>query len=133
MPAYWKQRSKIKVLIVDDEKLMRNLIAGVIREIGIVDISFAANGIAALEYTGNKLSPFDLIICDWEMPEMDGMEFLKQLQGIKYKTYFLMLTGKKTEANVLDALKGGVDAYIAKPFTPLQLRDRIKALIGEKF
>ena len=63
------------------------------------------------------------------MPQMDGLEFLKQLRAISYKTCFVMLTARKEISDILDAKEEGVDAYIAKPFTPLQLHDKIKALV----
>ena len=124
-----KKISELNVLIVDDEMLMRNLIASVISEIGIINCSFAANGLVALELIEQPTSSFDMVICDWMMPQMDGLEFLKQLRAISYKTCFVMLTAREEISDILDAKEEGVDAYIAKPFTPLQLHDKIKALV----
>ena len=129
MSPQLKKISKLNVLIVDDDLLIRNLIASILNEIGITKISLAANGLVALERIEQPNSSFDLIICDWMMPQMDGLEFLKQLRAISYKTCFVMLTAKKEKSDVLDAKEEGVDAYIAKPFTPLQLHNKIKALV----
>ena len=128
-PQLKEKISKLNVLIVDDDLIMRNLIASVLSEIGIINCSFATNGLVALKRLKQLNSSFDLIICDWMMPEMDGLEFLKQLRANNYQTCFVMLTAKKEKTDILDAKDEGVDAYIAKPFTPLQLHDKIKALV----
>lgn len=124
-----KNISKLKVLIVDDEPTIRNLIAAVLHGMGISNLKFASNGLNAWETLEQSGSNFDMIICDWMMPEMDGLEFLKKVRADNYETCFVMLTSKKTKSDIVGAIEEGVDAYVAKPFTTNQLQDKINALV----
>jgi len=120
---------KLRVLVVEDEMFIRNLIDHVLKDIGFTRIVLAANGKAALDILNEPESHFDFIICDWMMPEMDGLELLKHVRAMSYKTCFVMLTAKVAQTDVSDAKLEGVDAYIAKPFAPLELHRKIEALV----
>ncbi len=120
---------KLSILVVDDEMLIRHLIEQVLKDIGFTKIVLAANGQVALDILHEPESHFDFIICDWLMPKMDGLELLKHIRAMSYKTCFVMLTAKVTKADVSDAKHEGVDAYIGKPFAPLELHKKIEALV----
>lgn len=120
--------SKLNVLVVDDEMLIRNMIELILKDMGFKRIVMAANGAAALEILMEPETSFDFIICDWMMPEMDGLELLRQLRAINCRSRFVMLTAKVDQTDVLDAKHEGVDGYISKPFAPLDIHKKIEAL-----
>ncbi|MDD5244903.1 MAG: response regulator, partial [Syntrophorhabdaceae bacterium] len=115
----------MKVLVVDDFATMRKIIKNVLKQINVDSVLEAENGKHAL--TVLKGDTVDLIISDWIMPEMTGIEFLKackQDEEIK-KIPFIMVTAEAQKDNIMEAIKSGVDNYIVKPFTPEKLKDAI--------
>ncbi len=124
----------MKVLVVDDFATMRKIIKNVLKQISIENVLEAENGKHALSVLGTE--EVDLIISDWIMPEMTGIEFLKACKGdenIK-KIPFIMVTAEAQKDNIMEAIKSGVDNYIVKPFTPDKLReaiDKAKAKVGK--
>lgn len=124
----------MKVLVVDDFATMRKIIKNVLKQISIENVLEAENGKHAL--TVLKNDAVDLIISDWIMPEMTGIEFLKACKAdetIK-KIPFIMVTAEAQKDNIMEAIKSGVDNYIVKPFTPDKLReaiDKAKAKVGK--
>lgn len=124
----------MKVLVVDDFATMRKIIKNVLKQISIENVVEAENGKHALAVLQND--PVDLIISDWIMPEMTGIEFLKACkadENIK-KIPFIMVTAEAQKDNIMEAIKSGVDNYIVKPFTPDKLReaiDKAKAKVGK--
>jgi two-component system chemotaxis response regulator CheY len=123
----------MRVLVVDDFATMRKIIKNVLKQISIENTVEAENGRMALQTL--KSDSVDLIISDWIMPEMTGIEFLracKEDPSIK-NIPFIMVTAEAQKDSVVEAIKGGVDNYIVKPFTPEKLQDAIdkaKARIG---
>ena len=124
----------MKVLVVDDFATMRKIIKNVLKQIDILNVLEAENGKHALTVLKNE--SVDLIISDWIMPEMTGIEFLKACKAdetIK-KIPFIMVTAEAQKDNIMEAIKSGVDNYIVKPFTPDKLReaiDKAKAKVGK--
>jgi two-component system chemotaxis response regulator CheY len=115
----------MKVLVVDDFATMRKIIKNVLKQINIENVLEAENGKHALAVLKNDT--VDLIISDWIMPEMTGIEFLKACKAdetIK-KIPFIMVTAEAQKDNIMEAIKSGVDNYIVKPFTPDKLREAI--------
>lgn len=115
----------MKVLVVDDFATMRKIIKNVLKQINIEDVLEAESGKHALSVLKNDT--VDLIISDWIMPEMTGIEFLKACKGDDaYKGIpFIMVTAEAQKDNIMEAIKSGVDNYIVKPFTPDKLKDAI--------
>jgi two-component system chemotaxis response regulator CheY len=124
----------MRVLVVDDFATMRKIIKNVLRQISIENVVEAENGKHGL--TLLKKEEIDLIISDWIMPEMTGIEFLKACkedEEIK-KIPFIMVTAEAQKDCIMEAIKSGVDNYIVKPFTPDKLRaaiDKAKERIGK--
>ncbi len=115
----------MKVLVVDDFGTMRKIVRNVLKQIGLPDVVEAEDGKQALEIL--RREPIDLIISDWMMPVMTGIEFLRACKGdgdLK-KTPFIMVTAEAAKENVIEAIKAGVDNYIVKPFTPDKLQETI--------
>ena len=118
-----------KVIFVEDSPTMRRIIMNSLNKIGISQIIEAENGVDALEKIGDQ--DFDMVITDWNMPEMNGEELVKELRSSsKYKeTPILMITTRGMQDDVMSAIKMGVNGYIVKPFTP----EVLKKKMGEIF
>lgn len=118
------------IITVDDSSTMRRIIKNTLMKIGFSNILEAGHGIEALEVLAkNKV---DLIITDWNMPEMDGLTFVKALRAkSEYKEIpILMVTTEAAKEDILTALRSGVNNYIVKPFTPETLQEKVFKLLG---
>jgi len=121
----------MRVLIVDDFPTMRRILKNVLRQIHIENTLEAQNGKEALDLL--RREQVDLIVCDWLMPEMTGIELLRackddpQISNIP----FIMVTAEAQKKAVMEAIKAGVDNYITKPFTPERLQDAIGKVMGK--
>ncbi len=118
-----------KVIFVEDSPTMRRIIMNSLNKIGINQIIEAENGVDALEKISDQ--EVDMVITDWNMPEMNGEELVKELRASsKYKeTPILMITTRGMQDDVMSAIKMGVNGYIVKPFTP----EVLKKKMGEIF
>ncbi len=121
--------SDLKVLFVDDSPTMRRIIQNSLNKIGYTDLIAAEHGADALE----KLEgvEVDLIITDWNMPEMNGEQLVVKLrEDPKYKDKpILMVTTRGMKEDVITAVKIGVNGYVVKPFTPEVLKKKISDII----
>lgn len=108
----------MKILIVDDSKAMRMLVQRALRQAGLEDLHFAeaTNGSEALEIA--TADPFDLILSDWNMPEMSGLDLLRALRAAGSKVAFGFITSDSSEAMRHTALRSGAKFVVVKPFTP---------------
>ena len=122
--------SKVNVLIVDDASFIRDLMKkGLRSQFPSIQLEEAVNGRKAQQIIAAQ--SFDLILCDWEMPEMSGLELLSWFrQQVEYKAVpFIMVTSRGDKENVVQAIQAGVTDYIGKPFTQEQLITKVsKAL-----
>jgi two-component system chemotaxis response regulator CheY len=119
----------LKVLLVDDSAVMRKMITRTLRQAGIDlgEVLEASNGVEALEVlTGHVV---DLILCDWNMPEMDGLTFLKEARK-QYQTPVVMLTTESSQEKISEAMAAGANAYISKPFTPEKIGTSLSQVLG---
>ena len=124
--------SQIKALIVDDSSVMRKIVERSLRQAGL-DLSSvleAGNGAEALGILDTH--PVDLILSDINMPIMDGLEFVRQLQTIEKLrgVPVVMITTEGSESNVVQALSLGAKGYIRKPFTPDQVKEHVLPVLG---
>ena len=119
----------IKVLIVDDFATMRKVIRNLLKQVGYEDIVEAEDGVMALKAL--KSQKIDVIVSDWNMPNMTGLELLKAVRADPdlAKTPFLMVTAEALQDNVVAAVKAGVNNYIVKPFTAEVLNEKIKKIM----
>lgn len=115
----------MKFLVVDDSSTMRRIIKNSLKRIGYEDVEDAENGREALE----KLSGIDIILTDWNMPEMDGLEFVKQVRAQNKTIPILMVTTNAAKDDIVEALKNGVNNYIVKPFTPETLKEKVETVL----
>jgi len=123
--------SGIAVLIVDDSSVMRKIVERALRQAGlnltrVVEAGTGREGLAAL-----SRDRVDLIVSDINMPAMDGLEFLRQIQAQRLApgVPVVMITTESGEEHVREALLAGAQGYIRKPFTPDQVRDRVLPLL----
>ncbi len=122
--------TKLKVLVVDDMLTMRKVVSKILREIGFTDIHEACDGREAWEKfkAAEAGIPYGLVISDWNMPNMSGLEFLKQVRADEKlkKTPFLLVTAEAEATQVAEAVKSGVDQYVVKPFSKESLRAKLE-------
>jgi two-component system, chemotaxis family, chemotaxis protein CheY len=124
----------IRALIIDDSSVMRKIVERSVRQAGIelTKVFEAGNGAEALGVL--KENQVDLILCDINMPVMDGLEFIKQLPGVANAkdVPVVMITTEGSETHVMQALSCGARGYIRKPFTPEQVREQVMPVLGGK-
>ena len=120
---------QLNILVVDDHQLTRTMVKAILRGIGFENVAQAENGSAAVEHImGN---PVDLIICDWNMPDGNGLEVLRTLRADTrfQKLPFLMLTAEAYRENVMAAMQAGVTDYVIKPFTSDVLIEKLESVL----
>ncbi|HJQ29538.1 MAG TPA: response regulator transcription factor [Rubrobacter sp.] len=115
----------VKILVVDDERNLVKLIRGYLEREGF-EVYEALDGNAALEKAGS-VEP-DVVILDWMLPGMDGMEVLREIRRSS-EAYVIMLTARTEEMDRIVGLSAGADDYLIKPFSPGELVARIRAML----
>jgi len=122
--------TSIKILVVDDFATMRRIIKNLLKQLGFNNIEEAEDGMKAFQKC--KSEHFDLVISDWNMPNMTGIELLQAVRGDAAlgKTPFLMVTAEADKENVLLAIKMGVNNYIVKPFTADVLQEKLTKIFN---
>lgn len=125
-----KKIEDLKVLIIDDQPEVRTLVRDILTESGVTRTFEATNGKEAMLFLDADFESVNLIICDWNMPAMSGIDFLKQIRTVYPDMPFLMITGKSDKNSVLEAKVAGVSAFIRKPFSPEQLETKLKHLVS---
>jgi two-component system chemotaxis response regulator CheY len=121
--------AKIQALIVDDNRTFMSILISMVKTIGFRSIATADNGKDALQLLQTAKMPFDLVVCDWEMPKASGLDLLKSMRAARLHAAFLMVTGRADPESVVLAKQHGVDGYIVKPFSPAQLEAKLRATL----
>jgi len=118
----------VKILTVDDSSTMRRIIKNTLTRLGYDDIVEAEHGVDALA----KMAGVGLVLTDWNMPEMDGLTFVKALRSNpQYRDVpIIMVTTEAAKKEILEAIKAGVTDYIVKPFTPETLKEKIEKVLA---
>lgn len=124
-------RANLRVLVVDDDGDGVRIVRFVLREIGITQITSARDGDQAMAKLTMDPDDFDLIICDWVMPTLSGLDVLEGIRSMNNRVPFLMLTAKASTDAIVAAKKAGVTSYIVKPFTRIDLRTKILLLVDK--
>ncbi len=119
----------MKCLVVDDSATMRRIVSNALKSIGHTDLLEAGDGTEALEHADGSV---DLVITDWNMPNMGGLELVQELRkrSETAETPILMVTTRSVKEDILQAAQAGVNSYIVKPFTPQTLKEKIDEVIG---
>lgn len=119
--------SNYRVLVVEDNPSSRRLIVDVVKSMGIRQIYKAEDGLQAWAFFEDGVL-FDLVICDWMMPNMSGLDVLKQLRASHLDVPFIMITAKADDKDLLRAKRNGVNAIVRKPFQPVELIEAVQNL-----
>ncbi len=119
----------MRILVVDDSSTMRRIIINTLNKIGYSEIIEASNGREGLDRLA--VHAVDLVVTDWNMPEMTGIEFIRSLRaGDKTRALpVLMVTTNAAKDDIVEALKAGVNNYVVKPFTPDTIKEKIEAAL----
>ncbi len=122
----------MKVLVVDDFATMRKIVRNILKQIGFTNIIEADDGANALSII--KEDKIDFVVTDWNMPNMTGLELLKNIraQDNGKNLPVLMVTAEGLAENVVDAVKAGVDNYIVKPFTADTIQAKIEQIFAKR-
>ena len=121
----------MKVLIVDDYKTMLRILRNLLRQLGFMDVEEATDGSMALEVV--KQHDFGLIISDWTMEPMTGLQFLREVRADPKLKHipFIMVTAESKSENVIAAKEAGVSNYIVKPFNAETLKSKMVSVLGD--
>lgn len=117
-----------RVLVVDDFESMRRIVGQLLREMGFRDITLADDGATALALL--RQDDFGLLLTDWHMPQMDGLELVRAVRADPRLNAIpiLMVSAEATREQIIEAVRAGVNGYVVKPFTPQILRAKIGKL-----
>jgi len=120
----------MRILVVDDSKAMRMIVERTLRLAGYDEheIVHAANGVQAIEVIG--VEPPDLVLCDWNMPEMSGLDLLNALRGAGWHVPFGFVTSEAAPQMREQALAAGAMFLIAKPFTVQDFQDALDPVLA---
>lgn len=120
----------MKILVVDDMSTMRKILKNMLKKLGCTDLSEADDGAPAWEMIQEAHAagtPYQFIVSDWNMPQLTGLELLKNIRADESfsKLPFLMVTAEAEQANVITAVKAGVSNFVVKPFSIASLQEKI--------
>jgi two-component system chemotaxis response regulator CheY len=122
----------MRILVVDDFPTMRGMVRGLLKELGYANVVEAEDGVAGLSKLqgGN----FDVVISDWNMPNLDGLAMLKEIRADAALTHLpvLMVTAEARKENIIAAAQAGANGYIVKPFSAETLNEKLSKIIVKK-
>jgi two-component system chemotaxis response regulator CheY len=120
----------MRFLVVDDSSTMRRIIINTLNKLGYMDIVEAGNGREGVEKL--DAGAVDVIVTDWNMPEMSGIDFIRHIRSVPTTkdVPVLMVTTNAAKDDIVEALKVGVNSYVVKPFTPDTMKEKIQAVLA---
>ncbi len=118
-------KPNLKFLVVDDFSTMRRIVRNLLKELGFTNVDEAEDGVNALVKLRSE--SFDLVISDWNMPNMTGIELLRQVRADAALRHLplLMITAEAKKENIIEAAQAGASGYIVKPFTAATLDEKL--------
>ena len=122
---------KMKFLVVDDFSTMRRIVRNLLKELGFTNVDEAEDGQIALQKL-NSL-PFDFVVTDWNMPNMDGLQLLQAIRSSPSLSHLpvLMITAEAKKENIIAAAQAGASGYIVKPFTAATLAEKLQKIFDK--
>lgn len=124
-----KSLTQLCVLVVDDQSESRALLRNILSDIGINQIYEAQDGKTGLAFLDSSFDLIDVIMCDWNMPQMNGIDLLRQIRSTGANTPFMMITGRSDKTSVAEAKSLGVNVYVRKPYSPTQIEAKLRAVL----
>jgi two-component system chemotaxis response regulator CheY len=126
------QGKDLHFLVVDDFSTMRRIVGGLLKELGYGRVVEAENGRQAFERI--RSGSIGFVVTDWNMPEVTGLELLKQIRATPdhEKLPVLLITAEAKKENILEAAQAGADGYIVKPFTAQTLKEKLDKIFARK-
>ena len=119
----------MKALVIDDSMVMRKILIGALSQAGITDVVQAADGKEGVDAA--MAQDFGLILMDWNMPKMLGIDALKAIRASGRKVPVIMVTTEAEKSRVMEAIKAGANSYIIKPFEPGLIVSKIKSVLDK--
>lgn len=118
----------LKILVVDDFPTMRRIIRNLLKDLGYENVDEAEDGVMGLEKLRN--GSFDFVVSDWNMPNLDGLEMLKQIRADANLNALpvLMVTAEAKKENIIAAAQAGASGYVVKPFTAATLEEKLNKI-----
>ncbi len=122
---------KTRFLVVDDFSTMRRIVRNLLKELGFANVDEAEDGAVALQKL--KSSPFDFVVTDWNMPNMDGLTLLQSIRRTPELKHLpvLMITAEAKKENIIAAAQAGASGYVVKPFTAATLAEKLEKIFRE--
>ena len=117
------------ILVVEDHPQTTRLIRMMLLDMGVANVIATKDGIEAKELLDEGDDRVDAVLCDWRMPRMTGIQLLKEVRKTNPKLPFMMVTANADVESIKAAASSGVSGYIAKPFSPAQLKKKLVALL----
>ncbi len=115
----------MKILLVDDSRTMRNIWKKVVSQLPDTEVVEAGDGLEGLAAVKDH-GPFDLMLVDWNMPNMDGLSMVMKVRESNKSSLIIMCTTEAEKPRIIEAIKAGVNNYVVKPFTPETLLEKIQ-------
>ncbi len=118
----------MKMLVVDDFSTMRRIVRNLLKELGFTNIDEAEDGVQALRKL--RAERFDFVVSDWNMPNMTGIELLREIRKDATLKHLpvLMVTAEAKRENIIEAAQAGASGYVVKPFTAVTLDEKLKKI-----
>jgi DNA-binding response OmpR family regulator len=123
--------SNLNVLVVDDDSVLRQFMCRMLKRMNAAGVLAAESGEQALRQLDNGSDPIDIVIADWNMPGMSGIELFKRVRSTRPRMPFLMLTGRDDAASIVAARTSGIPAYLVKPVSPQELDAKVGYLLRD--
>ncbi len=119
----------LRFLVVDDFSTMRRIVRNLLKELGFINVDEAEDGSIALQKL--RSAPFDFVISDWNMPNMDGLTLLQNIRADEAlkKLPVLMVTAEAKRENIVVAAQAGASGYVVKPFTAATLDEKLNKIL----
>jgi two-component system chemotaxis response regulator CheY len=120
--------TNLKFLVVDDFSTMRRIVRNLLKELGFSNVDEAEDGIAALAKL--RSTNFDFVVSDWNMPNMTGLDLLKEIRSDANLKHLpvLMVTAEAKKENIVSAAQAGASGYVVKPFTAATLEEKLNKI-----
>jgi two-component system chemotaxis response regulator CheY len=119
---------KMRILVVDDFSTMRRIVRNLLKELGFTNVDEAEDGAIALQKLNTE--PFEFVVTDWNMPNMDGLTLLQTIRSTPSLQHLpvLMVTAEAKKENIIAAAQAGASGYIVKPFTAATLSEKLNKI-----